>query len=164
MLTQSELKELLSYDPATGVFVWRVARRGVKAGDEAGRNSGIGYRQITINGRYYLTHRLAWLYVHGVWPAEEVDHINGKRDDNRIENLRAVNRKQNGENQALQNKNQSGHRGVYWHKACGKWQASVRHHGKSYYLGLFDILEEAAAAAKQARDKLFTHHKTEHAA
>lgn len=165
MLTQAELKELLVYDPVTGIFTNRVTRNSrALIGAEAGKDRLDGYRDIKINHKIYLTHRLAWLYVHGEWPADQIDHINGVRSDNRIDNLRVVTNKQNGENQTLRSNNTSGHRGVTWDKVNGKWMAQIKHHGKIHHLGYFSILEEAAAAAKAMRDRLFTHHKTEYSA
>lgn len=98
MINQKRLKEVLDYDPATGVFTWRVElnARG-KVGDPAGCNSW-GYRVIRIDGRLYGAHRLVWLYVHGRWPDAMIDHVNGDRSDNRIENLREANSVQNAHN------------------------------------------------------------------
>lgn len=165
MLTQAELKEYLVYDADTGQFTRLMsATRTDRIGEIAGKNRPNGYRDIKIAGKDYLAHRLAWLYVHGEWPADQIDHINGVRSDNRIDNLRLVSRKQNMENQTLHVNNKSGYRGVYWCKVNGKWRARVKHQGKHCEAGLFDVLEEAAAAAKAMRDRLFTHHKTEYAA
>lgn len=165
ILTQDRLKELLDYDPETGVFTIRLYRGGrVKAGEVAGAPMNRGYVHIKADGKKYLAHRLAWLWTHGAWPTNEIDHINGERDDNRIENLRSVTKKQNCENRKQQINNKSGYRGVHWHKASGKWQAMIRHCGELIPLGLFNDVTEAASVAKAARDKLFTHHKTEYAA
>ena len=165
MLTQAELKELLSYDADTGQFTRLMsATRTDRIGKIAGKNRPDGYREIKINGKEYYAHRLAWLYVHGEWPADQIDHINGVRSDNRIDNLRLASKKQNMENRKQQINNKSGYRGVYWHTTSGKWRARVKHHGKHYESGSFDVLEEAAAAAKAMRDQLFTHNKTEYSA
>ena len=165
MLTQAELKKLLIYDPVTGVFTNRVTRNSqALIGNEAGTNHPDGYRHMKINHKCYLAHRLAWLYVHGAWPNGQIDHINGNRKDNSIENLRLVCNKQNSENQTLHVNNTSGHRGVTWDKSSCKWMAQIRHNNKRKFIGRFATLEEAALAAKQARDQLFTHHKTEYAA
>lgn len=164
ILTQARLKELLNYNPETGVFTWRVSlSRSIHIGDDAGSNHSRGYRSIIIDGKYYLAHRLAWLWVYGEW-CDSVDHINGKRNDNRLDNLRAVTNKQNQENQALRANNKSGYRGVHWHKSSGKWRAQITNFGKIIGLGYFNTPEEAGRAAKAARDMLFTHHKTEYAA
>jgi hypothetical protein len=98
-LTQARLKQLLDYDPETGVFTWRVNRGGAaKAGTRAGCPTPFYYRVIRIGGRSRREHSLAWLYVHGHWPADELDHINRVRDDNRIANLREVTHAENMQN------------------------------------------------------------------
>jgi hypothetical protein len=95
-LTQQRLHELLHYDPSTGAFTWRVApNRRIIAGSVAGVTETNGYRRIRIDGRQYGAHRLAWLYMHGEFPPNDIDHINRTRDDNRSTNLRAVTRKEN---------------------------------------------------------------------
>jgi hypothetical protein len=92
------LREQLSYDPVSGVFVW-LNDRGFnprsKAGTQAGTVLPTGYRLIRVDGYRYLAHRLAWFYVHGVWPSGEIDHLNQQKDDNAISNLRDVDRKIN---------------------------------------------------------------------
>lgn len=162
-ITQAELKRLLNYDPITGVFVWRVARKD-RIGKSAGSLNTNGHRQLKINDKHYMAHRLAWLYMRGEMPTVEIDHINGNKDDNSIDNLRLASHKQNMENVKLRINNKSGFRGVSWHKATGKWRARVEHHGKSCSLGLFNNIEDAVVAVRSARDLLFTHHKTTHSA
>jgi len=78
MITQAGLKELLNYNPETGDFAW------VKSKKPAGGISSYGYRRIIIDGKEHKAHRLAWLYTHGVFPEDQIDHINGVRHDNRI--------------------------------------------------------------------------------
>ena len=147
MLTQSRLKELLHYDPETGVFTWllRTSNR-IRVGGVAGCARRDGYRLIRLDGGSYLAHRLAWLYIHGVSPPEETDHINGIRADNRIANLREATKSGNQQNRAIHSKNTSGFPGVSWHSQVGKWQAHIRSEGKSKYLGLFDASEDAHEA------------------
>lgn len=88
MITQEELKEYLHYDPLTGDFNWTIGKRGLKVNSKAGSMNDQGYVIIRINNIRYRAHRLAWLYVYGHFPINEIDHINGVRSDNRIENLR----------------------------------------------------------------------------
>ena len=91
-LTHARLCELLDYDPLTGVFRWRVSRGRVLCGDIAGCFDGNGYRAVRLDGVDYRAHRLAWFFVHAVWPVADIDHINRRRFDNRLTNLRDVSR------------------------------------------------------------------------
>ena len=98
-ISVARLKEVLGYDAKTGVFVWRYVRKGMSSNRSlvAGMPRKVrGYRYIRIDGQLYAAHRLAWLYIHGRWPVDQIDHINGIRDDNRLVNLREAT---NGQNQ-----------------------------------------------------------------
>jgi hypothetical protein len=153
MLTAQRLRELLHYDPVTGIFHWRIAvARRVKVGDIAGSVHRDGYRQIMIDGRRYYAHHLAWLYVHGEWPPSELDHINGVPDDNRIANLRLATPSQNQWNQGNRKNNTSGFKGVGWHRRR-RWRAQIGINGRYIHLGYFATPEEAhqtyCAAAKE---------------
>ena len=134
MIKKEEVVRLLDYDPVTGIFKWKVWRQEVKAGVEAGcvgvTRQGKSYRTITINGRSYHAHRLAWLIIAGEFPENDIDHISGDGLDNRAVNLRAVTRKENGKNQRRHITNSSGVTGVYWYKASSKWCARIKHDGK----------------------------------
>tara|TARA_R110002126_G_scaffold220018_1_gene365375 strand:- start:581 stop:1060 length:480 start_codon:yes stop_codon:yes gene_type:complete len=135
-LTAEQLKECLSYCPETGVFTWlKTTPRGVK-GTEAGTVNDNGYRKITINYHGYRSHRLAFLYMTGKWPEQQVDHINGNRLDNRWENLRDVSRLVNIQNQL----------GKGYHKFRDGWRAQIRTNSKIKSLGVFKTEEEASAA------------------
>lgn len=93
MLTAERLRELLSYDPETGWFTWRVTRSSngrADAGSRAGALRSDGYRHVTVDQHKYKEHRLAWLYMTGKWPEADLDHKNNTRDDNRFSNLRAA--------------------------------------------------------------------------
>lgn len=116
LLPQNRLKEMLIYYPETGIFIWNERRRGRKFGQIAGNlNKVSGYVCIVIDGNNYLAHRLAWLYVHGDFPSGEqsfIDHINGKKGDNRIVNLRKASHKENHRNKPITSNNSSGITGV----------------------------------------------------
>lgn len=155
-LTQDELKRHLSYDPDTGMFV-RIASISprVRVGEEPGTIRDDGYRCIRINSERYMAHRLAWLYVHGQWPANDIDHINGIRADNRIANLRCATRSENLCNQGKSKANKSGFKGVYWNKQRRKWQGELIVRGKRFYLGLYS---DPAAAANAYAEAAAKHH------
>ena len=149
-LTQDRLKELLNYNPDTGVFVWKVDRKAVKAGDVAGKRHHSGYWNLFVDGKWLMAHRAAWLYVHGVWPDGDIDHINRIRDDNRLCNLRTANRAENCQNQPTSRNNRSGVTGVLWHKAAKKWVAQINIDRKLRHLGVFETKELAVEARKAA--------------
>ena len=154
-LTAEKLRSVLDYEPATGIFTWKVSTsRRVKVGDVAGCPDGGGYLRIKIQSRLYKAHRLAWLYTYGEWPEDQIDHINRNKTDNRIANLREVTNKQNGQNASKRSDNTSGHPGVGWHKQSAKWVAQIKHNQKLIHLGYFTTLEEAIAARKAA-EKLY---------
>lgn len=148
-ITQDRLKELLYYDPETGVFTWKVSRSGrVKVGQVAGCVDKQGYHVIRIDFVLYRTNRLAYLYVHNELPYM-VDHRNTISSDNRISNLRAATRSQNGANSVLRKDNTSGYKGVYKLKS-GKWAAILRASGSKYCLGVHARIEDAAIAYMNA--------------
>ena len=156
MITQKELKRLLRYDPESGVFTWRV-KKGARAlkGSVAGTLHPLRYIHINIDRKQYKAHRLAWLYVYGKWPENQIDHINHIRNDNRIKNLRDVKRIYNGRNQKLHNTNKTGVSGVYEYRQG--WCAAIRVKDKLIYLGYFLTFEEAVAARKAAEKKYGFH-------
>lgn len=148
-LTQDRLKELLDYDPDTGVFVSLKKRGGSKPSTVPvgwTKPGPVPYILINVDGRAYRAHRLAWLYVYGEWPELHVDHANGNSLDNRIANLREAEAWQNLANAKKPVTNTSGYKGVQWHKAAQRWMATIRVRGETVYLGLFDDPAEAHAA------------------
>lgn len=157
ILTQDELKSQLNYDTETGFFTWKIRKAiRTKIGSIAGSLKN-GYIYIKINDRSYRAHRLAWLYVYGEFPEEQIDHINGVRDDNRLANLRLVNNSQNQQN--IFNKksnNTSGYRGVSFEKNEGKFRAEIMINGNSIFLGRFDDAISASNAYLKAKRK---HHE-----
>jgi hypothetical protein len=149
-LTAERLKNALSYDHETGVFTW-LAFHGAyaKIGMVAGSKRKDGYLRIKIDQVEHSSHRLAWLYVHGEWPKDHIDHINGIRSDNRIENLRDVARSINALNKdyAYSSNKASGLLGVAWQPTIKKWRARISLHGKRISIkGSFDTPEGAHEA------------------
>lgn len=155
-LTQQTLKQIISYNAETGKFVYLVdvGRWGrVKAGSAAGFHAHSGYLKIMFLGKKHYAHRLAWLYVHGEWPRNNIDHINGDKTDNRICNLRDVSQSINMQNMvSATKKNKLGVLGV--HERRGKFSAHFRHNNKHCYVGDFPTLELAKAAYNEVRNSL----------
>jgi hypothetical protein len=154
-LTQQYLHDILRYDAETGNFFWKIKTNSrAPVGELAGKNSlTYGYRQIGINKKLYRAHRLVWFYFHGTWPSEQIDHINGCRSDNRIENLRVVTHQQNAWNlQKAKNNSKSGYLGVCWKKSHNKWKAEIRLNGRKTFLGYFDTALEASEAYQNAKN------------
>jgi hypothetical protein len=141
------LREVVKYDAETGEFtrLLRTAQRH-QVGDRADLLGGShGYRAVCIDGKKYLAHRAAWLYVHGEWPKGQIDHINADRKDNRLCNLRDVTPSVNAQNKRRAEKgNKSGFLGVYPHQ--GKWRARVVLRGRTHDAGCHGTPEEAHAA------------------
>lgn len=148
----NELRELLSYAPATGVISWKVDRGlRVRAGDEFGCVSKAnGYRFGSFKYTQLNAHRVAWALHYGEWPQGDVDHKNLLRHDNRIENLRACTRRQNIANMNPTKANKSGFKGVSMRADTGKWTARIRAGGRYLALGCWDRAEDAAAAYAEA--------------
>lgn len=160
MLTQERLKDVLEYDPLTGVFTWKVSiSNRIRVGEKAGAMSNDGYLRIAIDKKSYLAHRLAWLYQTGEWPEKYIGHIKGK--SNHWENLREATSSQNSCNRVSRCDNTSSVKGISWNKARCKWMSYVYHNGVNHYLGLFIELSDAEQAVKQKRLELhgeFTNH------
>jgi hypothetical protein len=154
MLTQARLKELFAYDPLIGKFVRRERRGSARAGEIAGTDNGCGYLQIAVDRRVYVAHRMAWLYVNGTWPANQIDHVNGKRADNRISNLRLATSSENQCNTPRYKNTSTGVKGVCYHKRWKKFQAHIQINKKKAFLGYFHDLASAAAAYADAAAKL----------
>lgn len=165
MLTQSRLKELLDYDPDTGAFTWLIStNHKIKIGAMAGTVMSRGYRRIGFDGQYYRAHRLAWLYVHGEWPKDQIDHINGDPSDNRLINLREAVNYENGQNRKKGFNNSSGFIGVSWHSASRKWNARIQINKKVKSLGYFGDADAAYSAYLAAKAEMHTFNPTVRAA
>lgn len=143
------------YDPETGVLLWKQNFHKNRIGKVAGGTTQEGYRSVRIDGQTYCVHRIAWAYVHGVWPTLEIDHINRDRADNRIANLRQVTTAENQHNQAFTGrKGTSPLLGAHFNKQAQRWQSSIIVNNKAIYLGLFET-DELAHAAYCAAKKRF---------
>lgn len=148
-ITAERLREVLHYSPETGVFTWLITQSNRKlAGSIAGGPAGRGYLRIAIDGQRYQSHRLAWLYMTGGHPVNDIDHLNGDKRDNRFSNLRDVNNVTNLHNQrkAHPHNKSSGMLGVSFHQGAGKYTAQIHHAGKKIHLGCFTSAEEAREA------------------
>ena len=150
-MTSDELKEILSYDASTGIFRRKVGLfPNREAGDIAGSTCE-GFVCIKIQNKTYKTHRLAWLYVYGKWPAKQLDHMNGVRNDNRISNLREVTNSENNQNQSrARSDNGTGLLGVSRGRP-GMYVAFLGIGGKRLYLGSFSDPHAAHAAYLEAK-------------
>ena len=156
-ITQERLKTLVNYDPITGSFTWNQKRRKCKLGAKVGCVAKNGYILIRIDDRLYTAHRLAWFYMTGSFPPEQIDHINGNRADNRFANLRQATNAENAQNRRRKD-NKSGYTGV--RKENSKWLAEIKINYKPMRIGLFATPEEARAAYLEAKHKFhpFSNH------
>ena len=172
--TPELLRQLLDYDPETGVLTWRerpVSMFGAgshgqeseakrwnrkNAGKQVGSPSQ-GYLRCGIGGIFILTHRIVWAITYGAWPDGEIDHINHDRSDNRLVNLRLVTKTENNRNQRKQKNNTSGVTGVIWDKRAQMWRARIYRDGQWRHLGLFKDFEDASLARRAAETELGYH-------
>lgn len=151
MLTQERLKEILHYCPETGVFTWlKNGPNAIKPGCRAGWITAGGYVHIGIDKKHYRSHRLAFLYMDGAFPSDQVDHVDHNRINNKWANLRQVTRQENCRNISMTSKNTSGHTGVYWLSRDKKWEAKMGVSGKTLHLGKFTNIEDAISARAEA--------------
>lgn len=153
-LTAERLREVLSYDPSTGVFRWRFARGNAAAGDVAGSPETKGYIRIAVDGRRYKAQVLAWLYVTGTMPAKQVDHHDGDHANNCWLNLREATNAQNCANQRRPRSNKTGFKGVSLAPG-GRFVAGIKVDYRRITIGTFDTAEQAASAYDAAALKHF---------
>ena len=146
MITYERLHEVLDYDSESGIFTWKVSRRGCRIGSVAGCIDKHGYYVIKIDKKKYQGHRLAWMYVNGYMPENDIDHINRNKTDNRIDNLREVSRQCNLRNTGNRNDNTSRVKGVYFNKTTNKWYAQITVNQKQIHLGYFEDFNDAVLA------------------
>jgi HNH endonuclease len=154
-LTVARVRELLSYDPLTGSLAWRESRGSVAAGKVCGTADKHGYLVVRVDGRLYKAHRLAWMHLHGNWPAGVIDHINHCPADNRAENLRDVTQAVNGGNLLGPKKgNASGFLGVHYCRRSNRFIAEIKLNRKKRHIGAFRTAEEASSAYLTAKREM----------
>jgi len=154
IITQEQLKKLLDYDRETGVFKWKTTTNcRIRVGDVAGCLDENGYIKIRLFNKAYRAHRLVWLYTYGKFPEDDMDHINGIKNDNRIINLRAVTQAENARNLRLRKDNTSGYIGVGWDTGKNKWRVTISR--KQY--GRFKSKSDAITKAKKIYKELGYH-------
>lgn len=155
-ISHQELVDLVTYESETGLMRWkkRISRKGKVCVVIGSRKAGRNRLQAKIHGTVYSLHRLVWFYVHGEWPSEEIDHINGNAADNRIENLRVVSRRVNQENLRIAKRNSSTRLLGVSPARGGKFRAAIRAKGVFHHLGHFDTAEEAHNAYLEAKRRL----------
>lgn len=144
-LSRNRLIDNLDYNPNTGIFTWKVSKKGRRVGDIAGCEDKYGYIRIRIDDELYLAHRLAWLFAYGKWPDGDIDHIDGITSNNKINNLRDVSKSGNAQNRKMAPKSNksTGILGVSLHRASGKFRATIFVGRKSKHLGCFSTVVEA---------------------
>lgn len=151
MITQKRLKEVLNYDQNTGVFT---RKTGPYLGKSAGTLRPDGYVQIRIDGSFYRAHRLAWLYVTGMWPRSYIDHIDCNKANNKFSNLREADKTENNCNRGKQTNNKSGYKGVTRYSSTNSFRAQITYRNKQIHLGYFKTREAAFDAYKKAAERL----------
>jgi hypothetical protein len=173
-ITQDLLKEFLDYNKDTGNIIyrerslewfkrepdyrtWNTKFKGKDAGFNSSTIENKVYRKISILDNTYMIHRVIWFYVYGVWPKNNIDHINGNSLDNKLINLRDVTQAENSRNSCFRKNNTSGVNGVSWSSPMKKWRARIKFKGKEYVLGYFESPKDAENILIKERKKLGFH-------
>lgn len=158
-MTHCELKDALDYNESTGIFTWKISPMSkVKSGSVAGTIRKIdGYIHIQYKGKIYKGHRLAWFFVYGVMPLNQIDHIDHNGSNNAISNLREVDNSLNQRNGGFRSDNTSGFVGIYWHKKRNSWCAKLTVNGKNIHIGWYRNKEDAIKARKDANRQFGFH-------
>jgi len=157
-ISQARLKEVLHYDPKTGIFTNRIARAHAPVGSVAGWVHVSGYRYVCVDGVSVKAHQAAWMYMTGEWPTETVDHRDNDKGNNRWANLRTATNTENCRNVTHNCRNKSGVRGVLYRERPGRspeWWASIRVDRRLIHLGIFRSLKAAAEARREAECRYF---------
>lgn len=153
--TQARLKELIHYNPETGVWTWLQSGKGRRSLIAGSRSKRSGRREICIDYKRYQAYHLAFLYMTGEMPADEVDHRDKNCTNDSWENLREATRLQNGANRSLNKNNTSGVTGVTWDRKNQKWRSSLVTNGVYVSLGRHTDLDVACAVRQEAAERLF---------
>lgn len=140
------------FDYVDGFLIWKKSSGTIKVETKVTSISNRGYVVVQVNRKRYLAHRIIWLLVYGKMPVM-VDHIDGDKQNNRIENLREVDNTLNHWNERRRSTNKSGHKGVWWHKQSNRWEAGCRANGKQVTIGRYERIEDAVEAVKQFREQ-----------
>lgn len=152
-LTAERLRELFHYNPETGLFT-RLVNVGRFTAGTVQTCIGGGYIVFRVDNRLYRAHRLAWLYTYGVFPSQCIDHIDGDRANNAINNLRDIPESGNFQNRGMRAGNKSGYAGVSWDSQTQNWAAQIMKNRKTVRLGRFESAEEASAAYQRAKAEI----------
>lgn len=155
MLNIEELNKSYFYNHVTGIITRKLDSGRWKKGQVCGWEIGQGYTEISLNGKTIGAHRLAWALHYQEQPPEYVDHINRIKNDNRIVNLRAATKSQNGANRTILSNNTNGFKGCYFIKSCNKWRVQCRLNKKLYNLGYHSEIESARKAYNEFASKVF---------
>lgn len=150
-MNQERLKRLLTYNPESGLFTWNESRGPAKRGAVAGSPCNKGYIVIGVDGKVYKAHRLAWLYMTGAWPSDQIDHRDEQKANNKWDNLREATNEQNCRNRSHYNK--TGYKGVI-PTPYGKFFARTTVRGKIYQKNGFGTPEEASEWVTAVRNEL----------
>ena len=149
--SSDELKRIVNYDPETGIFIRKIqSGPNVKVGDVAGTLHKSGYINICILGKYYKAHRLAWLYMTGEWPKDQIDHIDGNPSNNKWKNLREADWYLNSTNRRKRSDNTSGITGVCFRKNSKTWRVRISVNKERKCIGYFKDFNAAVEARKEA--------------
>lgn len=152
LISQELLHELFEY--RDGYLYWKNSKGSrVRPDRRAGTVNDTGYLRVDLFGKHFRVHRLIYLMFHGRLP-KILDHINGNKLDNRIENLRPATAAQNKFNSVKPKTNKSGIKNVFWNKQLKKWTVSMSVKNKAKYFGSYETIEEAAQVAQQKRNEL----------
>ena len=149
-MNQKELNEIFKYE--NGNLYWNISKKGIKKGNKAGCLNKSGYRIIRINQKTYFAHRIIFMMFHGYMP-NQLDHINGIKNDNRIENLRIATHGQNQQNRGMFKNNSTGVKNVTFER--GKWRVKLGINGKNKHFGYYFDINVAKFVAEMIRNKYY---------